>query len=67
MLDKTSGTNVNDIDLAARFATHVLLLAEGRHWLGSVDDVLIVDNLQQAFECRFTVQECDGIRSFIPF
>lgn len=60
-------SSCHDIDLAARFATHVLLLAEGRHWLGSVDDVLTVENLQQAFDCRFELQESGGVRSFIPY
>lgn len=60
-------TSCHDIDLAARFATHVLLLAENRHWLGPEAEVLNVDTLQQAFECRFELQEASGIRSFIPF
>lgn len=59
-------SSCHDIDLAARFATHVLVLAEGRHWLGTVEEVLTVDILQQAFECRFELQEKGGVRSFIP-
>lgn len=60
-------SSCHDIDLAARFATHVLVLAENRHWLGTSEDVLTVDVLQQAFDCRFDVQESGGIRSFIPY
>jgi iron complex transport system ATP-binding protein len=56
----------HDIDLAARFATHVLVLAENQHWLGRVEDVLTVEILQQAFDCRFEIKENSGIRSFIP-
>ncbi|TCS33999.1 iron complex transport system ATP-binding protein [Paucimonas lemoignei] len=57
----------HDIDLAARFATHVLVLAEGRHWLGTADDVLTVDILQQAFDCRFELKVSGSARSFIPY
>lgn len=59
-------SSCHDIDLAARFATHALVLAEGRHWLGPVDEVLTVDILQQAFECRFELQENGSVRNFIP-
>ncbi len=60
-------SSCHDIDLAARFATHVLVLAEGRHWLGPAGEVLTVDILQQAFDCRFELQEGGGVRSFIPY
>lgn len=60
-------SSCHDIDLAARFATHVLVLAENCYWLGGADEVLTVDILQQAFDCRFEMQESDGIRSFIPY
>ena len=60
-------SSCHDIDLAARFATHVLLLAEGRHWLGTADEVLTVDTLQHAFDCRFELQERNGVRSFMPY
>lgn len=60
-------SSCHDIDLAARFATHVLLLAEGRHWLGSVREVLTAEILEQAFDCRFEMRETDGVRSFIPY
>jgi iron complex transport system ATP-binding protein len=55
----------HDINLAVRFATHALVLAEDRHWLGPVDSVLTVQVLEQAFECRFEeVQGREG-RSFV--
>lgn len=60
-------SSCHDIDLAARFATHALVLAEGQHWLGTVNEVLTVDILQQAFDCRFALQESAGMRSFIPY
>jgi iron complex transport system ATP-binding protein len=43
----------HDINLAARHATHALLLSGTRHWIGTVDAVLGSDNLQAAFGCRF--------------
>ncbi|MBI1889543.1 MAG: ABC transporter ATP-binding protein [Burkholderiales bacterium] len=60
-------SSCHDIDLAARFATHVLVLAEKHYWMGRADQVLTVDVLQQAFDCRFDLQEHQGIRSFIPY
>jgi iron complex transport system ATP-binding protein len=55
----------HDINLAARFATHVLVLAKGRHWIGTAEDVLTIDVLQQAFSCRFSLAQSNGTRSFI--
>lgn len=55
----------HDINLAARFATHALVLAPDRHWIGHVGDVLTVDVLQQAFGCRFDMIQAGGTRSFI--
>ena len=47
----------HDINLAARFATHVLILGEGKHWAGVVDEVLQPAILEQAFSCKFIRQE----------
>jgi iron complex transport system ATP-binding protein len=55
----------HDINLAVRFATHVLVLAEGRHWIGRADQVLTTEVLQQAFDCRFEEVQSDDGRSFI--
>ncbi len=46
----------HDIQLAARFATHVLLLGADRHWLGKASEVLTLDALEQAYGCRFQQQ-----------
>ncbi len=43
----------HDINLAARFATHALLLGPGFHLAGSVPDVLTPAALQRAYDCRF--------------
>ena len=48
----------HDINLAARFATHVLLLGEGFHRAGSADYILSPELLGQAFGCNF-VREGD--------
>jgi iron complex transport system ATP-binding protein len=52
----------HDINLAARYASHVLMLSGGRHWLGTAASVLTVGKLEAAFSCRF---ETDG-RLFLP-
>jgi len=49
----------HDINLAARFATHLLILGENRHWLGPVAELLNSDILQAAFSCEFILR--DGI------
>lgn len=49
----------HDINLAARFATHLLILGENQHWLGPIVELLNADILQAAFGCEFTL--CDGI------
>lgn len=46
----------HDINLAARFASHVLLLGPDFHLAGPVAEVLDPDTLQRAFGCRFTRQ-----------
>lgn len=55
----------HDINLAARFATHALVLAPDRHWIGLAADVLTTDVLQQVFGCRFDMMQSGAMRSFI--
>jgi iron complex transport system ATP-binding protein len=43
----------HDINQAARFATHILLLGDQQHWLGPVDEVLEAERLSQVFGCSF--------------
>lgn len=57
----------HDINLAARFATHALVLAPGRQWIGRAEHVLTAEVLQQAFGCRFDVIQSNGARSFIAY
>lgn len=51
----------HDINLAARFATHVLLLAPARVCAGTAEAVLTTANLAQAFGCEF-----DRIETGVP-
>ncbi len=46
----------HDINLAARFATHALLIGEGFHLAGTVGDVLNPDILQRIYGCHFSQQ-----------
>lgn len=59
----------HDINLAARFASHVLVLAlaRGRHWQGPVAEVLTTDILQQAFGCRFSRVDMGGLPHLVAF
>lgn len=46
----------HDINLAARFATHILLIGDGFHVAGKVDDMLTPEVLQRTFGCHFSRQ-----------
>ncbi|MEO6920918.1 MAG: ABC transporter ATP-binding protein [Collimonas sp.] len=56
----------HDINLVARYASHVLLLGDGQTWQGSVDKVLQPKLLQAAFGCPFEVVENGRRRLFMP-
>ncbi len=56
----------HDINLVARYASHVLVMADGRHWLGPVREVLTPAILQQAFGCEFDVVETARGAFFMP-
>lgn len=47
--------SMHDVNLAARFATHLLLIGEQRWWSGKVSEVMQSDVLQAAFDCRFEI------------
>lgn len=52
----------HDLNLAARFATHVLLLGPDFHRAGLMREVLTVDALHRAYGCRF-VQEGESFKA----
>lgn len=56
----------HDINLVARYASHVLLLGDGQTWQGSVDKVLQPQLLQAAFGCAFEVVDNGRRRMFMP-
>lgn len=56
----------HDINLVARYATHVLLLGQSQVWQGCVDQVLQPQYLQLAFGCPFDVIISGGQRVFMP-
>ncbi|WP_034291845.1 ABC transporter ATP-binding protein [Herbaspirillum sp. RV1423] len=58
--------SMHDINLAARFATHVLLIGERSWWSGEVNEVLRPDVLQAAFDCRFDVIDSARGKWFAP-
>lgn len=45
----------HDVNLAARFATHVLLLSSRGHVAGATESVLTPEQLEHAFGCRFRI------------
>ena len=56
----------HDINLVARYASHVLAMADGMHWMGPVQSVLIPAILQQVFACAFHVVQSEHGSLFIP-
>jgi len=58
--------SMHDINLAARFATHVLLMAGDRIWQGPAAEILQPDFLSAAYDCRFEVVESAGGRWLMP-
>lgn len=56
----------HDINLASRFATHVLLLAEGQRWAGPAQEICRPAALEAAFGCRFVQVATDGMLQFLP-
>jgi iron complex transport system ATP-binding protein len=56
----------HDINLVSRFATHVLVLADGRHWAGQLEHVMTPAILQEAFGCEFDIIDAPQGRFFIP-
>lgn len=58
--------SMHDINLAARFATHVLLISQQRWWCGTVGEVMQPDILEAAFDCRFDVTALAERNWFVP-
>lgn len=56
----------HDINLVARYASHVLLLGDGQVWQGTAGSVLQPEILQAAFGCSFEVVENGARRLFMP-
>lgn len=54
--DRAVISTCHDINLAARFATHALLIGEDFHLAGTVSDVLVPEALQRTFGCQFSRQ-----------
>jgi iron complex transport system ATP-binding protein len=63
--DRALVATLHDVNAAARFATHVLLLnGRGSHRAGSADEVLQDDVLSELFETRIGSVIADGERFF---
>ena len=57
----------HDINLAARFCDHIILLmGEGEFVKGSTREVLTTENLSRAFNCEIGTVETDGRTFFYP-
>jgi iron complex transport system ATP-binding protein len=59
--------NCHDINAAASFATHALVLAGAGHWAGTAAEVLVPEVLQQAFDCGFDWFESAQGRRYLAY
>jgi len=58
---------LHDVNLAARFCTHALLLmADGSHRHGTVSDMLTARNLQAVYGCAMRELTSEGQKFFFP-
>ncbi|WP_157050518.1 ABC transporter ATP-binding protein [Herbaspirillum rhizosphaerae] len=58
--------SMHDINLAARFATHVLLIADENVWQGAAAEMLSPELLKIAYGCDFDVVESAAGRWLMP-
>jgi iron complex transport system ATP-binding protein len=58
---------MHDINLATRFASHVLLIGKDRCHLGEAATVLTPESLEAIFDCEFGAVEASGRKWFVPF
>ena len=59
--------SLHDINLAARFCTHLLMLTgDGQYLAGQLDDVLNIDNLSETFNYPILEIEDNGNKLYIP-
>jgi iron complex transport system ATP-binding protein len=56
----------HDLNLVARYATHVLVIASGQCHAGRVDEILQPSVLEAAFDCTFDVVDTVRGRLFVP-
>jgi iron complex transport system ATP-binding protein len=56
----------HDLNLVARYASHVLMVADGKYMAGTVQDVLTPTNLETVFDCRFDMLEAADGPVYLP-
>ncbi len=58
---------LHDINLAARFATHgILLFDDGEHLKGALPDILLRPNLERLYHCPLHEVHADGLSWYLP-
>ncbi len=58
---------MHDINLATRFASHVLLIGKDRCHLGEAESMLMPEFLHEVFDCEFDAIWASGRKWFVPF
>ena len=58
---------LHDVNLAARFGTHgILLFDDGEHLHGALSDILQRQNLERLYHCPLREIHADGVSWFLP-
>jgi iron complex transport system ATP-binding protein len=58
---------LHDVNLAARFGTHgILLFDDGEHLQGALPDILQRPNLERLYHCPLREIRADGVRWYLP-
>ena len=58
---------LHDLVFAHRYCDHLLLLfGDGRHLLGSREDIMTEENLRELYGFPLEVRDMDGERVFLP-
>ncbi|MHB8535151.1 MAG: ABC transporter ATP-binding protein [Sulfuricaulis sp.] len=58
---------LHDVNLAARFGTHgILLFDDGEHLHGALPDILLRSNLERLYHCPLREVHADGVRGYLP-
>ena len=58
---------LHDVNLAARYCSHILMMFGDGHWqAGSVDELLNLENIEKLYQCPVELVETSNGKRFLP-